>query len=171
MMNTETENSIFLSHAAAVHQMLLKGESQTRDLLFIGGARLHTLEDRIGIAQMVQLNDADVLHFGFEHTANGYELTELSVCMRRDGMIALARECRLWSDRSGERVILVPPADRFKGSFGFLPDEIMHLRSRPRNPDAGFARADATPRTLVAAGAREDKHGAGRNEQKEPAEA
>ena len=113
MMNTETENSIFLSHAAAVHQMLLKGESQTRDLLFIGGARLHTLEDRIGIAQMVQLNDADVLHFGFEHTANGYELTELSVCMRRDGMIALARECRLWSDRSGERVILVPPADRF----------------------------------------------------------
>lgn len=84
MMNTETENSIFLSHAAAVHQMLLKGESQTRDLLFIGGARLHTLEDRIGIAQMVQLNDADVLHFGFEHTANGYELTELSACMRRD---------------------------------------------------------------------------------------
>ncbi|MCH2457506.1 MAG: hypothetical protein MK186_05605, partial [Henriciella sp.] len=85
--------------------------------------------------------------------------------------IALAREGRLWSDRSGERVILVPPADRFKGSFGFLPDEIVHLRSRPRNPDAGFARADATPRTLVAAGAREDKHGAGRNEQKEPAEA
>ena len=40
MMNTETENSIFLSHAAAVHQMLLKGESQTRDLLFIGGAAL-----------------------------------------------------------------------------------------------------------------------------------
>ena len=170
-MNTETENSIFLSHAAAIQRMLLKGKPQTRDLLFIGGARCHTLEDRVGIAQLVQLNDADILHFGFEHTANGYELTELSVCMRRDGMIALARECRLWSDQSGKRVILVPPADRFKGSFGFLPDEILHLRSRPRDPEAGFARADATFRTLVAAGAGEDKQGAGRHERTEPARA
>lgn len=161
-MNTETENSIFLSHAAAVHEMLLKGTPQTRDLLFIGGARRHTFEDRIGIAQMVQLNDADILHFGFEHTANGYELTELIVCMRRDGMIALARECRLWSDQSGKRVILVPPADRFKGTFGFLPDEIVHLSSRPRDLEAGFARASATLRTLVAAGAVERyEHGSG----------
>ena len=159
-MNIETENSIFLSHAAAVHQMLLKGKPQTRDLLFIGGARRHTLEDRIGIAQLVQLNDADILHFGFEHTANGYELTELSVCMRRDGMIAFARECRLWSDQSGKRVILVPPADRFKGSFGFLTDEIVHLRSRPRDLEAGFARADAMLRNLVAADAGErNEHG------------
>jgi len=163
-MNTETENSIFLSHAAAVHQMLLKGKPQTRDLLFIGGARRHTLEHRIGIAQLVQLNDADILHFGFEHTANGYELTEFSVCMRRDGMIAFARECRLWADQSGMRVILVPPADRFKGSFGFLPDEIVHLRSRPRNPEAGFARADATLRALIAAGAEEEQQGTGRNQ-------
>ncbi len=161
-MNTETENSIFLSHAAAVQKMLLKGRAQTCDLLFVGGSRRHTLEDRIRIARLVQLNDAEILHFGFEHTATSYESTELIVCMKRDGMIALARECRLWADKSGNRVILVPPADRFKGSFSFLPDEIVHLLSRPRDLGAGFARADTILRTLVAAGAVVERQGARR---------
>lgn len=145
---SENEIETVKRHVRAVTRLTLGNKMMKPGLAILAGGPVDGPR-KLELARLARESDRDLVHLSFDHTAEGFRMVSIQICVPRDFAVYSHPDCRL--SLLGRRAIIMPP-ERIRGHFVLAPGEIIHKPGKPVGWEQGIERAEQRLSELVESG-------------------